>query len=114
MLNLTNCKPPFARWPGQNSVGRGAQELWAQVKVPIRIEKLEVKQVWYTSNDGTRVPTFLLGQKGMNLDGARPTLLTRYGGLNCIEGKTSPPGLKSSTDEVKEEACAPPRAVFST
>jgi prolyl oligopeptidase len=49
----------------QYSVGLGTQELWAQVKVPIHIEKIEVKQVWYTSKDGTRVPMFLLGQKGM-------------------------------------------------
>jgi len=69
----------------QYSVGLGAQELWAQVKVPIHIEKIEVKQVWYTSKDGTRVPMFLLSQKGMKLDGARPTLLTGYGGFNSIE-----------------------------
>ncbi len=69
----------------QYSVGLGAQELWAQVKVPIHIEKIEVKQVWYTSKDGTRVPMFLLNQKGMKLDGARPTLLTGYGGFNSIE-----------------------------
>jgi prolyl oligopeptidase len=28
---------------------------------------------------------FLLSQKGMKLDGARPTLLTGYGGFNSIE-----------------------------
>lgn len=66
-------------------VAEGKQELWAQVKVPIDMEKLEVKQVWFTSKDGTRVPMFLLGQKGMKLDGARPTLMTGYGGFNTID-----------------------------
>ena len=73
------------------SVGPGAQELWAQVKVPIHTERLELKQVWYNSKDGTRVPMFLLGQKGMKLDGARPTLLTGYGGFNTLESPSYSP-----------------------
>ena len=73
------------------SVGRGEQELWAQVKVPIDTEKLELKQVWYTSKEGTRVPMFLLGQKGMKLDGARPTLLTGYGGFTALESPSYSP-----------------------
>lgn len=69
----------------QYAVATGKQELWAQLKVPIHSERLEVKQVWCTSKDGTRVPMFLLGQKGMEPDGARPTLLTGYGGFNLIQ-----------------------------
>ncbi len=72
-------------WVQQYDVPTGKQELWAQVKVPVDPERLEVKQVWYTSKDGTRIPMFLMGQKGMKLDGARPTLLTGYGGFNVIE-----------------------------
>ena len=75
----------------QYSVARGEQELWAQVKVPIHTERLELKQVWYNSKDGTRVPMFLLGQKGMKLDGARPTLLTGYGGFNTLESPSYSP-----------------------
>jgi prolyl oligopeptidase len=69
----------------QYEVATGKQELWAQLKVPIHTEKLEVQQVWYASKDGTRVPMFILAQKGIKLDGARPTLLTGYGGFNLIE-----------------------------
>lgn len=69
----------------QYDVAAGKQELWAQVKVPIHIERMEVRQEWSTSKDGTRVPMFILGQKGMKLDGARPTLLTGYGGFNYID-----------------------------
>ena len=42
----------------------------------------EVKQVFYTSKDGTRVPMFLTYKKGLVLNGANPTLLYGYGGFN--------------------------------
>ena len=76
----------------QYSVSRGEQEMWGQVKVPIHAEKIEVKQVWFASKDGTRVPMFLLGQKGMKLDGARPTLADRvWRALTLSIPPTSPP-----------------------
>ncbi len=69
----------------QYDVATGSQKLWAQEKVPIHSDRFEVKQVWFNSKDGTRVPMFILGQKGMKLDGSRPTLVTGYGGFNDIE-----------------------------
>jgi len=42
----------------------------------------ETKQVFYTSNDGTRVPMFVTHKKGMALDGSNPTYLYGYGGFN--------------------------------
>jgi prolyl oligopeptidase len=42
----------------------------------------EVKQVFYTSKDGTRVPMFLTYKKGLKLDGNNPTVLYGYGGFN--------------------------------
>lgn len=44
--------------------------------------QIEVKQVFYTSKDGTRVPMFIAHKKGVRLDGSNPTLLYGYGGFN--------------------------------
>ncbi|MFV0477129.1 MAG: prolyl oligopeptidase family serine peptidase [Parahaliea sp.] len=41
-----------------------------------------VKQQFYASKDGTRVPIFIAHKKGLKLDGSNPTLLYGYGGFN--------------------------------
>ncbi len=63
-------------------IASGKQSTWSQQKVPIDAAKYEVKQVWYTSKDGTKIPMFLAHAKGLKLDGSNPTLLTGYGGFN--------------------------------
>lgn len=66
-------------------VVKGTQEMWAQVQAPIESDKYEVKQVWYASKDGTKVPMFLVYARGIKRDGSNPTLLTGYGGFNVSE-----------------------------
>lgn len=51
----------------------------------------EIKQVFYTSKDGTRVPMFLVYKKGLKLDGNNPTLMYAYGGF----GVTLAPSFSS-------------------
>ena len=63
------------------NMSTGKQSVWAQVKVPVDSSKFEVKQVWFASKDGTKVPMFLLHAKGIKLDGANPVLLEGYGGF---------------------------------
>ncbi len=63
-------------------ISSGGQRVWAQLAVPVESGQIEVKQVWYRSKDQTRVPMFVVSKKGLQLDGARPTLLTGYGGFN--------------------------------
>jgi len=58
------------------------KEVWAKIEVPIDSEAYEIKQVWYTSKDGTEVPMFVVHKKGIALNGGNPTLLTGYGGFN--------------------------------
>jgi prolyl oligopeptidase len=63
-------------------VGSGATDVWARLAVPVSPEGVDVRQVFFTSKDGTRVPMFVAHKKGLALDGKRPTLLTAYGGFN--------------------------------
>jgi prolyl oligopeptidase len=57
--------------------------LWANVEAPsIDSSAYDVQQVWYTSKDGTKVPMFVVGKKGIERNGTNPTLLTGYGGFN--------------------------------
>ncbi|MFN2577056.1 MAG: prolyl oligopeptidase family protein [Pyrinomonadaceae bacterium] len=44
----------------------------------------EVKETFYNSKDGTRVPLFLTYKKGIKHDGNNPTLLYGYGGFNIV------------------------------
>jgi prolyl oligopeptidase len=58
-------------------------ELWAKVDAPsIDPSAYDVRQVWYASKDGTRVPMFMVSRKGIELNGKNPTLLYGYGGFN--------------------------------
>lgn len=63
-------------------VETGEMEMWAQDKVPFNPDSFEVRQVWYSSNDGTKIPMFLVHGKGLKPNGKHPTLLYGYGGFN--------------------------------
>jgi prolyl oligopeptidase len=60
----------------------GMSRLWKRAKVNFNPDDYEVKQVFYQSKDGTRVPMFISYRKGLVLDGSHKTLLYGYGGFN--------------------------------
>ena len=60
----------------------GESKLIRTAKVKFDPAEYEVKQVFYASKDGTKVPMFIAHKKGIKLDGTNPTLLYGYGGFN--------------------------------
>jgi prolyl oligopeptidase len=67
------------------TVSSGEREIWARLQVPVSGDPIDVKQVWYASKDGTKVPMFIAHRKGLKLDGSSPALLTGYGGFNVSQ-----------------------------
>ena len=63
----------------------GKQEIFAQPKVPFDSSQYDLKQVFFTSKDGTKVPLFIAGKKGLKRDGTERLLMTAYGGFNLSE-----------------------------
>jgi prolyl oligopeptidase len=45
-------------------------------------EDYEIKQEFYKSKDGTRIPIFITHKRGLKKDGSNPTLLYGYGGFS--------------------------------
>lgn len=60
----------------------GKSELYKKSEVKFNPDEYETKQVFYPSNDGSKVSMFITHKKGIQLDGTNPTLLYGYGGFN--------------------------------
>jgi prolyl oligopeptidase len=63
-------------------------EVFYTQKVPFDSAQYELKQVFYTSKDGARVPMFIAGRKGLKRDGTERLLMTGYGGFALSETPT--------------------------
>lgn len=59
----------------------GEVKLVRQPRVAFKPDDFEVKQQFYTSKDGTRVPMFIIHKKGIRYDGNNPVWLYGYGGF---------------------------------
>jgi prolyl oligopeptidase len=56
--------------------------LYKKSGVKFNPEDYESRQVFYTSNDGTKIPMIITHKKGLQLNGKNPTMLYGYGGFN--------------------------------
>jgi prolyl oligopeptidase len=63
-------------------IATGATEVFRAPKLAADTSQFEVKQVFYRSKDGTRVPMFIAHKKGLVLDGQNPVQLYGYGGFD--------------------------------
>ena len=63
----------------------GRQDIFFEPQTPFDTSKYQIRQVFYTSKDGTRVPMFLAGRKDLPIDGSARLLMTAYGGFNISE-----------------------------
>ena len=59
----------------------GDSQLFRQPNVKFQPQDYETQQVFYTSQDGTEIPMFVIHRRGITLDGQNPTLLYGYGGF---------------------------------
>ena len=63
----------------------GKREVFFQPKVPFDSTQYELKQVFFKSKDGTQVPIFIAGKRGLKQDGTERLLMTGYGGFNLSD-----------------------------
>jgi prolyl oligopeptidase len=60
----------------------GKREVFFQPKIPFDSSQYELRQVFFKSKDGTQVPMFIAGKKGLKQDGSERLLMTGYGGFD--------------------------------
>ncbi|HEY1768449.1 MAG TPA: prolyl oligopeptidase family serine peptidase [Terracidiphilus sp.] len=63
----------------------GKRDVFFQPKVPFDSSQYQLKQAFYKSKDGTQIPIFIAGKKGLKQDGTERLLMTGYGGFDVSE-----------------------------
>ncbi len=63
----------------------GKREVFFKPKISFDSSQYELRQVFFKSKDGTQVPMFIAGKKGLKLDGTERLLMTGYGGFDSSE-----------------------------
>lgn len=64
------------------NIESGEVELYRKPDVQFNPEDFVTEQVFYMSEDGTKVSMFITHKKGLKMDGSNPTYLYGYGGFN--------------------------------
>ncbi|HTU09851.1 MAG TPA: prolyl oligopeptidase family serine peptidase [Allosphingosinicella sp.] len=81
--SFTSFARPTAIYRYDSATGRTTP--FAEPRIALNPRDFTVRQVFYTSRDGTRVPMFLVHRRNLSLRQPRPTLLYAYGGFNATE-----------------------------
>ncbi len=79
LLNVTSLLQPSITY--RVDLATGDRTIWEPADVPFDSNGIEVRQVWYTSRDGTRAPMYLMYRRDLARDGNTPALLHGYGGF---------------------------------
>ena len=79
-FSFTNSVTPTSSY--RLDIPTGKVELLRKPGIDFDSEQYVVKQVFYASKDGTKIPMTISHRKGIELDGNNPTLLYAYGGFN--------------------------------
>jgi prolyl oligopeptidase len=82
-LSVTGFLTPPSLFIGD--AGTGAMKLAKSQPAQFDASNDVVEQLFATSEDGTKVPYFVVHAKGMKYDGSNPTLMTAYGGFQVSE-----------------------------
>ena len=64
------------------NIATGKSSLYRKPEIIFDPEDYVVKQEFFKSKDGTRVPMFIVHKKDVQRDGSNPTLMYGYGGFN--------------------------------
>ena len=63
----------------------GQSSVFAEPELAFDPERYQVRQVFYNSRDGTRIPMFLIHRRDLDTRRPQPTILYAYGGFNAAE-----------------------------
>ncbi|MGH7573051.1 MAG: prolyl oligopeptidase family serine peptidase [Gemmatimonadota bacterium] len=66
----------------RHDLATGETTVWKAPELRFDPSRYEIRQAFYHSKDGTRIPMFLVHAKGIAEDGGNPTYLYGYGGFN--------------------------------
>lgn len=66
----------------RHDVATEVTETWAETPGAADVKGLTIRQVFYPSKDGTKIPMFVMAREDVPLDGQQPTILYGYGGFN--------------------------------
>jgi prolyl oligopeptidase len=78
LMEAESFTEPASVWRYSEDTGKCL--LWAKGTIPFDSRNYRHMQVAYASNDGTNIPMFLVGRKDVLERGARPIVMTSYGG----------------------------------